>query len=293
LAVVTSFFNPHRGRRRVQIYSRFAQAIRQQGLPLFCVEGAFGRQPSQVNSTWQVAIDPDAVLWHKEALLQWAIDRLPDQYDAVLWIDADVVYLTDSMGDRIIDSLRHAAVVQPWAQIMYLGPDGEPISPWRQSMAKYNKQRKVPCANPRQSYPGMAWATSRQLLSRVGGMYTRCINGGGDVAWAAAVWGDLDAITRRQWSPALVADVTRWAGGVTAQTGGRVGLVEARAEHLYHGELRHRQYVERNAIFGRVDFDPDRHLELAANGTLRWSRAAPPALRTAIHDYLHSRREDE
>lgn len=293
LAVVTSFFNPHRGHRRAAIYSQFAEGIRRQGLPLFCVEGSFGRQSSQVDSTWQVEIDPDAVLWHKESLLQWAIDRLPDYYDAVVWIDADVVYQIDDLGGRIIDALRSHAIVQPWSEIQYLDRDGQPSSPWRASMAKHNQKRKTPDANPANSFPGMAWATSRELLVKIGGMYTRCVNGGGDVAWAAAAWGDLATFQKRMWSPALIADVMAWGRGVTTLTGGHVGMVDARVNHLYHGELKHRQYVERNAIFGRVDFDPRRHLARDERGMLRWSDEAPVALREAIHRYLHSRREDE
>lgn len=293
LAFVTCFFNPHRGVNRVLIYPRFAHAIKQHG-DLFCIEGLFGGASSQVDSTWQVSIDPHAVFWHKESLLQLAIDRLPDEYDAVCWVDSDVIFeATPGMAARIIEALSSHAVVQPWTEIKYLGPDGKPISEWQRSMALANRHKSNPNANPKYSFPGMAWAARRDTLAKIGGMYTRAITGGGDVAWAAPAWNDLDTLHDRQWSPALVDSVCDWGRALTRETGGIVGMVEARAFHLYHGRLHHRQYVERNAIFGECNFDPAIHLTTASNGTLRWSPRAPAALRQAIARYMHSRREDE
>jgi predicted Zn-ribbon and HTH transcriptional regulator len=293
LAFVTSFFNPHCSLNRVKIFPQFAASLARCGVPLFCIEGLFPGSASQVDSDWEVKIDAEAVFWHKEPLLQLAIDWLSDEYDAVCWIDSDVILYADDIGDRILDSLSRHAVVQPWSEIQYLGPQGNPISQWQRSMAFANRCEPLPNADPRHSFPGMAWACSRELLSRVGGMYTRCITGGGDVAWAAAAWNDADIVRSHAWSAALQADVINWGTTLTTATRGRVGFVDSRASHLYHGRLAHRQYAERNAIFKEVNFDPQAHLERAPNGTLRWSRFAPVELREWIARYMHSRREDE
>lgn len=295
LAVVTCFFNPHRGRRRVAIYPRFAAAIREQGLPLFCVEGLFGDQQSEVDSTWQVAIDPEAQFWHKESLINWAVDRVPDQYDAVMWIDADVIYQQSEIGDRTLDQLAKFAVVQPWSTISYVGPDDDPlhVGPPRPSMAWLNRDAARPNADPRRSYPGMAWAARRETLEQCGGMYTRGITGGGDVAFAAAAMNDARAICIRHWSDGIIDDVYDWGRGLAALTGGLIGCVDAHVHHLYHGRLADRQYTQRNLMFRKTDFDPRLHLELDSQGMLRWSQAAPVELREWVRNYMHSRREDD
>ena len=256
------------------------------------MEGLFNGSP-QVDSTWQVTIDPEAIFWHKENLLNLAIERLPDQYDAIAWIDADVIYQNADIGDKIIDALTRDPIVQPWSQIRYLDPADRPIGPWRSSMSLYNSTKANPSADPSSSYPGMAWAASREVLVKVGGLYDRCITGGGDVAWASGVWGDTAPIYGKQWSASLIDDALRWGVAVTAQTGGRCGIVTARAEHLYHGSIHDRQYVQRNAVFSKVNFDPNRDVEVAANGTLKWHKHAPGVMRTAIAEYMHNRKEDD
>ena len=294
LAIVTSFFNPHRGRNRVRIYSRFSEAIKQQGLSLFCVEGSFRNQSSQVDSTWKVPIDSNAIFWHKERMLQWAIDRLPDRFDAVCWIDADVVYETPKIGDVILDALTRNPIVQPWSNIRYLGPDNKPMSDWKSSLSLHNSTKAWPTADPRRAYPGMCWAAARSTLAKIaGGIYDRCITGGGDVAWASGVWGDYAPLYVRHWSASLTKDVIRWCRGVTPLTGGRSDVVHARAEHLYHGEVKNRMYVERNAIFRKYNYDPQRDVELDKNEMLRWSKFSSPILREAVSVYMHGRKEDE
>jgi hypothetical protein len=72
-----------------------------------------------------------------------------------------------------------------------------------------------------------------------------------------------------------------------------VGYVHAQGIHLYHGKLSNRQYVHRNRVLKKVHYDPDKHLEYAPNGTLRWSNEAPQTLRDAVREYIHGRKEDE
>lgn len=295
LAVVTSFFNPHHSRRRVAIYPHFANAIKEQGLPLFCAEGLFPGMQTQVESTWQVPIHAEADMWHKESLLNFAIKHLPDKYDGVVWIDADVIYDETDIGDRILEQLSQYAVVQPWASITYLGPDDQPIAddPPRLSMAAYNRGQPRSTADSRRSFPGMAWAASRELLVRIGGIYDSAITGGGDVVWAAGSVGDEATIDVPNWPASYRQHMLAWMRSLTLATGGRVGMVPANARHLYHGSRRHRQYVSRHAALRRYRFDPDVHLTRDTNGMLRWASAVPAGLRRAVREYIHSRREDD
>jgi hypothetical protein len=143
-----------------------------------------------------------------------------------------------------------------------------------------------------QAYPGLAWATSRSFLQSIGGIYDRVITGGGDNAWVMSVYGDYPQHRTSVWSNALTAGVKRYGGRVSPLVES-VGYVPSRGIHLYHGKLTSRQYRRRNDILGQINFDPDRHLEYAPNGTLRWSSEAPPKLKRAVRDYMHGRKEDE
>ena len=230
-------------------------------------------------------------MFAKENLLNLAIDRLPDSIDRVLWIDADVLMLNHDYADRLTAALDKHVVVQAFGSLRYLGPNGEPETGWRSGLGLMNARDGTRTASPQQAYPGLAWAARRDLLASVG-IYDRCVTGGGDVAWATAVYGDRHVPYMRHWSLELTADVLAYGNRVLPLVPS-VGYADARGVHLYHGKLAARQYVRRNEVLGDVDFDPQRHLTYSPNGTIRWSDEAPDRLKQAVRDYMHGRREDE
>jgi hypothetical protein len=72
-----------------------------------------------------------------------------------------------------------------------------------------------------------------------------------------------------------------------------VGFVGSRAVHLYHGRRSSRQYTERHQVLVDTGYDPQRHVETAENGTLRWSPSVPAMLRRGVRDYIFGRKEDD
>ena len=238
-------------------------------------------------------MDPEACLFAKENLLNLSFARLPDSIDRVLWIDADVILLADDYVDRLTDALDRHSVVQGFETLKYLGPDGVAQTGWRESLVHYNNRMGLATGSPSKAYPGLAWAASRELLTNIGGLYDRAITGASDVAWSAANYGDWDLPHLRQhWPPAMIADVLAYMRRVNPLITS-IGHVASQGVHLYHGRIAHRQYVQRHRVLEETQFDPQRHLDYSKNGTLRWSAEAPGALKRAVCDYMHGRREDE
>jgi hypothetical protein len=296
IAAVSCYFNPHNSEARRRCFWMFSQQFPRIGMNLFTSEGSLDDRweipESHHAHRWQ--LDPEACLFAKENLLNLAIARLPDHYDRVLWIDADVLMLSHDYVDRLAESLDAHPVVQAFQELRYLGPDGGSETGWRSSLGYSNAKEKTHSANHHKggSYPGLAWAARRDILANVGGLYDRVITGGGDVAWATAVYGDKHVPYMRYWSKNLIADILRWGESVKPLVYS-VGYVPARGVHLYHGKLASRQYVRRNEILEEVQFDPQRHLDYSPNGTLRWSSEAPASLRDSVREYMHGRKEDE
>jgi len=194
--------------------------------------------------------------------------------------------------DRLTEALDKHRVVQAFSQLQYLGPRGEPHTGWRSGVGYRNAMLGTRDANPTQGYPGLAWAADRELLAQVGGLYDRCITGGGDVAWSAAVYGDRAIPYARNWSEPLARDVDRYVRRV-APLVPSVGYVPVRGAHLYHGNLSNRQYVTRNAALGEERYCPRIDVSYRPNGTLCWSVYASQRLRARVREYIHGRKEDE
>jgi hypothetical protein len=70
-----------------------------------------------------------------------------------------------------------------------------------------------------------------------------------------------------------------------------MGFVQGAANHLWHGEMKDRRYLERNEVLIKT-LDPSTHLTRADNGLLTWTPAAPFGLRYAIRSHFANRRED-
>jgi len=294
IAAVTSHFNPQASQRRVQCARQFMRQFPRIGMNLFTIEGSLSdvwNIPAG-KTAYRVKLDAAAAMFHKEALLNVAVSMLPDRYTRVIWIDSDVILLAEDYADRLASALDIHQVVQGFSELRYLGPTNQTQTGWRSGVGYRNEQLGTRDANPAQAYPGLAWATDRELFEHVGGLYDRCITGGGDVAWSAAVYGRTDMAYLRHWSDALACDVESYIRRVSKHVAS-VGHVESRGVHLYHGNLKNRQYVERNRALCIHQFDPQRDLCYSQNGTLRWSDQVSPALIKAVRDYIYGRKEDD
>lgn len=289
LAAVTCYFNPHGSAARRRCYATFADQFPRIGLPLYVIEGSIDDYWHTL-TRWRFRLE--SCLFAKENLLNLAIARLPDRFDRVLWIDCDILLVTPGYVERLVDAMDRHTVVQGYQYLRYIGPNGEPDTDWRCGVVARNDEQSTHHGHPSKAYPGGAWAASRDLLASVGGLYDRCITGGGDVAWSTAVYADADAVAARPyWSRPLVDAVLDYGRKVSALVSS-VGHVSSRALHLYHGQRVNRQYTDRHRVTVDTGYDPARHLEYADNGTLRWSREAPAALRRGVRDYIFGRKED-
>jgi hypothetical protein len=296
LAAVTCLFNPHRGQKRLTNYHRFAKGMKEHGIPLFTIEATFGH-PAEVDSTWQIAIDPEAVFWHKERLLNLAVQRLPDKYDAVLWLDADILYRPSipDLSARCLDELRANPIIMPWGTCQHWDANDRPIRHRMIAMAKHNAGRSKPDTSPSLSHPGLGWGARREVLAKAGGHYDRAITGSGDSAFAFSCWDDPSrhSYCQRVWNEGLFQDVLRWRERFYPLVRNSVGYVDATIVHLWHGSSVNRQYHTRHKVLTECHFDPQKHLDTAPNGTLRWSKYAPERLRRALREYMLGRKEDE
>jgi len=297
-----SFFRPEGKRNksrgstsmRLHCTRQFMRQFPRIGMELHTIEASYSGRWELPNTrqNMQVDIDPESVFWHKENLLNIVIANLPDKYEYVLWIDADVVLLAPDYTQMVRDALGKHTIVQGFSSLQYLDKNGGRQTDWRPAIIKYNDEHGTQESGPEKAYPGLVWAASREMLAKAGGIYDKCITGSGDVAWVAAIYESWAEKHVQRWSPALVADAKRYGERLRALIQS-VGYVEAKGVHLYHGSLKNRQYVTRHAPIRDHDFDPNKDLEYAPNGTLRWARHVSPQLREAVSDYLRNRKEDD
>ena len=103
-------------------------------IPLVCVElsftGEFALKPGDAEIL--VQLDEGDVMFQKERLLNIALQHLPSNCEAVVWIDCDVIFGPRDWPTCIMDALERLMVVQPFSERYDLLPDSQPadIATW-------------------------------------------------------------------------------------------------------------------------------------------------------------------
>ncbi len=285
LAVVTCFWNPAGYRRLVTNYHRFRDGLRAQGADLWTIELHYGT-PALPDATTTCAADPATqTLWHKEQLLNLQIGALPPEYDAVAWIDADLLF-PDGWIEAALGALVLHPVVQLFERIEDLGPK-ERVFRIREGCAKalHRKGKAV-------GLPGGAWAARRGAIAA--GLYTANVIGGGDEAMRFAWTRDPRPSSLRAYSPGRRKHFMDWADRQTVN--GSIGYLPITLRHLFHGFPQDRLYRARRAYLTDDAFDPATDLEHDANGAYRWTAhalAAKPRMVERVRNYFTERRDDD
>lgn len=288
-ACIVSTFNwLDYGRPRANL-RRFQRQMVRAGVPLYGTE-AYLKHQTPVTAGWpgweQIQVTRRHVMFLKESLLNLTEKRVPEHFNKIAWLDADVDFSNPNWLQHTDEALDAHPVVQPFSEAIWTGRDGATV------------HREIACASLAQpdkylaGHPGFAWAARRELWTEHGGLYPLAVLGHGDMVNAAAFYGaDLKDIQRGFGrEPGALWAWEAWREGVLNWTRRNVGCVAGTIYHEWHGDREDRAYAK------RLDFlegmNPDEHLEEDERGILRWSDDAPPELLVRVRSYFESRRED-
>lgn len=314
LHVAACVSNPVRWSSRRELAHDFRRHMRASpNVRLHFVELRYGERPGE-HARPQVHPD-DLVLstthelFHKENLLNLAVQRFPADWRYGMVCDADFVFTRWDWALETIHQLQHHKWVQPFSTYTYLsgeavrGEGHQPIGGTQYGFA-YTWHRNG-CALPpgwrRDRYgeqkrgvgaTGGAWAFTREGWDSVGGLLDRCALGSGDWFMAFGLVGERAPDKRYEaYAPDYVNYVEAFRE--RAQAVNRdVGYVDCHAVHHFHGAIRTRGYGSRDEILIRNAFSPTRDLYPDWQGVLQLT-PRKPRLRDDIRAYFRSRCEDD
>lgn len=305
---VTCYFpfdDPSGMKRRLQVYREFRRHLQ---TPLAAIElsldGRFDLVPGDADLLLQISAGD--LMWQKERLLNHVVAALPAGCDTVAWLDCDVVFLRPDWAEATRAALREYHLVQPFERLFYLTsarcpePGTAPgFSHCLQSAASLYASGSLPPwihAARGSSFqvgyaPGMAWAASRDLLTRCQ-FYDAAILGSGDKFMLSAGCGyGRDLASTYEMTPRFRDHYLAWAEPFAAAVDKRIGAIEGDLYHLWHGDLSARHHHTRYIGFDAFDFDPCQDLALASSGAWRWN-SGKPAMHAFVRDFFRRRGED-
>lgn len=277
LALICPHFNWCNYRRPVENFCRFREAL-EQPFQLYharFTDRAIGDNPVTLLAT------TNNLMWQKEAIINYAISRLPDNFDAVAWIDPDLLFQNSNWFYATLDALESHPVVQMFSYVRYLGPNGEESRLVKGSAAAGDESSFLA--------PGGAIAVRREIVGALP-LYDRHILGGGDQIFMDACRGKMGRVSR-ELSPKCRTHVDDYMQKLHALVRGNVGFVPGIVNHLWHGDRDLRRYRERHADLARRQYDPVEDVRVGLNGLLEWA-TDKPALHESAYSYFKQRKDD-
>jgi hypothetical protein len=284
LAVISCFYSFSGYKRPVQNLHRFLRQMAREGVAVFGAEAHLPNRPphTKSRSNWQhIRVDRNSqVLWHKEALLNLAEKQVPDEYDAIAWVDADLWFSNPNWVADTESALENADVVQLFEKAYWTSETGtveltKPCVPLARLTPNWR------------SHPGFAWAMRREHWHKLGGLYPFALSGGGDSVMSLAFQGDpLWARLRDH----LGTNPTPYAEWAERARGTRLGYTPGGCYHEWHGTRKDRNYVGRAKAVAQISVGHD--LILGPNGLPMWTPNADPATVKSVADYFTQRNED-
>src|ERR1041384_5528640 len=119
--VITSYYNPHGYRTRVDNFSRFADRMNRGKVAWLVLETAFDDEPFTLPPAQHVVhVRARHVMWQKERLLNLALERLPASCTKIAWLDCDILFDRADWLEATSDALDRHAVVQPFERVIRL-----------------------------------------------------------------------------------------------------------------------------------------------------------------------------
>lgn len=222
-----------------------------------------------------------SVLFHKERIINYAIETLPPRYDKVAWIDADVQPFDPDWPSLVEKALNSYDIIQPFGVMHDLYQAGEDCEPdVTQSVAA-----KTPIVVDPTCWPGYAWAARRESMCN--GLYDKSIIGGGDLVFAEAILG-----VNSRWMNMINTDAEHdyldWRYKLRRF---KIGHIDTEMYHMWHGDLVDRKYYERIWMLRNHEFNPA--LDLVTNSCGMYEFAGnKPQLERRVLDYFTGRKED-
>ena len=300
--VVTPISNPVRFRQRYELFKRFRDFVQTAGGKLVVVELVQGDRAHQVTAP-EISANPYAEiqlrtreeLWFKENMLNIAISRLPENWEYVAWVDADLAFTRRDWLLETVEQLQHFAVVQMWQTAVDLGPTEEVMNlhksfgyvHWRDG----NKIKVIWDKNYDFPHPGYAWAARREFFDHVGGLIDGAILGAADTHMAFSLIGRGAETYHQGVSANYKAMVAQWQERALDLVHKNVGFVPGTILHYWHGKKADRRYQDRWKILVDNKYDPVADMKRDWQGLLSLDRRRTK-LRDDIRKYFRARNED-
>jgi hypothetical protein len=214
---------------------------------------------------------------------------LPETWKAFAWIDGDIEFESATWAKDTLKILNGTKdIVQLFSHCDFMDRN-ESITETFYS-AGYQKCKSNPLQKKRYWHPGFAWACTRSLYEKIGGLYELSILGSGDNTIMWSIFGKGLTTLKKEVTLDYKKSVVEFEKKIkNARFGYTPGLIR----HHYHGSIINRRYKERWQVLLKNGYSPYIHVRKDPIGLLVPTEKTPKKLLDEIYQYFLSRKEDK
>jgi hypothetical protein len=187
-----------------------------------------------------VRVPVDANLWSKEILINKIVEQVDTDY--FIWIDNDIIYDNIEWLNNIDTLFRKKDFAQLFSKINYLDESGKITDSFESIMS--SGLTNVDDLLKSGFKPGGAWLAKTNIIKSKP-LFEKMYVGGGDTVFVYGLFGEKNGWTLSQvriHNHEIYDEATNWISNFGKF---RVGFLEEEVKHLYHGELKDRNYNTR------------------------------------------------
>lgn len=292
LDVIAVVSNPAEFSRRYELFDQFcARMALQKNVRLTTVELQQRARPFCTNA--KIKLTSKHEVWHKENLINVAVQHLPADWEYMAWVDADIIFQNEAWALDTINQLQTYSIVQMFSHAIDLGPKGETL----QVHTGFAYQHCQGAPYPRPGYPatfwhpGYAWAMRRKMYDDLGGLLDFPILGSADHHMALAFIEKVAISLNHRLHANYLLLCKIFEERCKMHLKQNIGYVPGTILHCFHGDKKDRQYQSRWSILVDHQFDPLRDIKKDSLGL--WQlEDNKPGLRDALRRYFRQRNED-
>lgn len=295
--VILPFFNPCNSVRIVQNLLLVKSKLDACSIPYVIPHCLFpDSAPLMKPSRHYFTVKSNSYAFLKENLANIAIERSGGTFNKYAILDSDVLFENESWYNDLSSLLDNVDIVQPYTAFKSLGCDfHEVINTGVSIFSRYMQvgEKDKPDTEPLKGHTGYAIAFTRDFLNRQAYAEKNLIGGGDSLICSLA-------LRRRLFAGHLNSKYYHWIydNSVTDYQP-TVGVLDGTVYHLYHNNLKNRQYMSRYQILSKYINDTSAYVSLDdiirknEDGVYEWIDEVRADLNRDILNYFASRQDDD
>lgn len=187
-----------------------------------------------------VKVNTSNKIWSKEIIINKICEKIDTDY--LIWIDGDIIYDNLDWLDNIDKVVEDCDFTQLFSKIIYLSENDEVIETHKSLMSANSQE--VDRLLGKGYKPGGCWLGRVDILKK-NPLYEGMIVGGGDTIFTYGLFGFENGWTLekvKESNEVIYQEAKNWISNFGTK---KVNYLDTTIYHLYHGELKDRNYNER------------------------------------------------